>query len=414
MKKGIEVNKDLFKRVLNTKKTREFTVSEPTESTNKYQAEADFVASQKRISNTKGQESELAKDWDRFYSKGDRKTAQPNANSATPAKTRKLTPAQRSQLEAYNLSQKKALSSTSASIVSEASSNAPAASQAKLEGRRPSGVGSASLPGEEYSAGSAGQAQMGHHADAKAGAASLTGEDVSELAAGHAKMGHHVDGNAGFARLEGDEPTEVEVGNVAMGHHTGVNAEFVTLEGEAGSEMGAGNAAMGHHAEVDAGNAVMGHHAEVGAGNAVMGHHAEVGAGNAVMGHHAEVGAGNATMGHHTDVQAAPVGLYGETEHQAAVTQANMGHQKSKEASEDHLEGRDPTSTSQVNLAGVAALLTPQPSTPMKDVEDAVQDEENQESASPGRLAEKMSKIRSQSADITTDSEALQERNDKP
>ena len=388
MKKGIEVNKDLFKRVLNTKKTREFTVSEPTESTNKYQAEADFVASQKRISNTKGQESELAKDWDRFYAKGDRKTAQPNANSATPAKTRKLTPAQRSQLEAYNLSQKKALSSTSASIVSEASSNAPAASQAKLEGRRPSGVGSASLPGEEYSAGSAGQAQMGHHADAKAGAASLTGEDVSELAAGHAKMGHHVDGNAGFARLEGDEPTEVEVGNVAMGHHTGVNAEFVTLEGEAGSEMGAGNAAMGHHAEVDAGNAV--------------------------MGHHAEVGAGNATMGHHTDVQAAPVGLYGETEHQAAVTQANMGHQKSKEASEDHLEGRDPTSTSQVNLAGVAALSTPQPSTPMKDVEDAVQDEENQESASSGRLAEKMSKIRSQSADITTDSEALQERNDKP
>ena len=388
MKKGIEVNKDLFKRVLNTKKTREYTVSEPTESTNKYQAEADFVASQKRISNTKGQESELAKDWDRFYAKGDRKTAQPNANSATPAKTRKLTAAQRSQIEAYNLSQKKALSSTSASIVSEASSNAPAASQAKLEGRRPSGVGSASLPGEEYNAGSAGQAQMGHHADAKAGAASLTGEDVSELAAGHAKMGHHVDGNAGFARLEGDEPTEVEVGNVAMGHHTGVNAEFVTLEGETGAEMGAGNAAMGHHAEV--------------------------GAGNAVMGHHAEVGAGNAAMGHHTDVQAAPVGLYGETEHQAAVTQANMGHQKSKEASEDHLEGRDPTSTSQVNLAGVAALSTPQPSTPMKDVEDAVQDEENQESASSGRLAKKMSKIRSQSADITTDSEALQERNDKP
>ena len=375
MKKGIEVNKDLFKRVLNTKKTREYTVSEPTESTNKYQAEADFVASQKRISNTKGQESELAKDWDRFYAKGDRKTAQPNANSATPAKTRKLTAAQRSQIEAYNLSQKKALSSTSASIVSEASSNAPAASQAKLEGRRPSGVGSASLPGEEYNAGSAGQAQMGHHADAKAGAASLTGEDVSELAAGHAKMGHHVDGNAGFARLEGDEPTEVEVGNVAMGHHTGVNAEFVTLEGETGAEMGAGNAAMGHHAEV---------------------------------------GAGNAAMGHHTDVQAAPVGLYGETEHQAAVTQANMGHQKSKEASEDHLEGRDPTSTSQVNLAGVAALSTPQPSTPMKDVEDAVQDEENQEFASSGRLAKKMSKIRSQSADITTDSEALQERNDKP
>jgi hypothetical protein len=401
LKKGIEVNKDLFKRVLNTKKTREYTVSEPTESTNKYQAEADFVASQKRISNTKGQESELAKDWDRFYAKGDRKTAQPNANSATPAKTRKLTAAQRSQIEAYNLSQKKALSSTSASIVSEASSNAPAASQAKLEGRRPSGVGSASLPGEEYNAGSAGQAQMGHHADAKAGAASLTGEDVSELAAGHAKMGHHVDGNAGFARLEGDEPTEVEVGNVAMGHNTGVNAEFVTLEGETGAEMGAGNAAMGHHTEVDA-------------GNAVMGHHAEVDAGNAVMGHHAEVGAGNAAMGHHTDVQAAPVGLYGETEHQAAVTQANMGHQKSKEASEDHLEGRDPTSTSQVNLAGVAALSTPQPSTPMKDVEDAVQDEENQESASSGRLAKKMSKIRSQSADITTDSEALQERNDKP
>ncbi|MGY8863222.1 MAG: hypothetical protein ACKVJ2_11400, partial [Pseudomonadales bacterium] len=144
MKKGITINKDLFKRASSTKETREFTISERTKSANKYQAAADFVASQKRTSNTKGQESELSKDWDRFSDKGSSSVAKPatKSNIQDKPKQRKLTPAQRAQVEAHMRAQKKA-----------------------------SGAGSARLLGEEGPDTGAGNAAMGHQAGAKAGSA---------------------------------------------------------------------------------------------------------------------------------------------------------------------------------------------------------------------------------------------------
>ncbi|MBT4239577.1 MAG: hypothetical protein HOD70_09255, partial [Oceanospirillaceae bacterium] len=66
MKKDIEVDKSLFKRVSSAKKAGKIALPEKVAKVNKHQHNADFVASQKRMSNTKGKESELAADWQRF------------------------------------------------------------------------------------------------------------------------------------------------------------------------------------------------------------------------------------------------------------------------------------------------------------------------------------------------------------
>jgi len=91
--------------------------------------------------------------------------------------------------------------------------------------------------------------------------------------------------------------------------------------------------------------------------------------------------------------------LFEQAEPSRLVGQANIDDQKNIQASDVLLQGSHPTSIK----SGL-----------VKDVEDIVKGEENPESASSGRLAEKISKIRSQSVDITMDSEALKERNDKP
>ena len=412
MKKGIEINKDVFKRASSTKETRVFTISERTKSTNKYQAAADFVASQKRTSNTKGQESELAKDWDRFTDNGSSSSvAKPGTKSNTQdkPKQRKLTPAQRAQVEAHKLAQKKALRPLSTSITSETSSDSPAESNLKLEGIRPSGVGSARLSGEDASGTGVGNAEMGHQAGDKAGSASIEGGTTAELDAGNANMGHHADTTAG---------------NAEMGHQAGAKAGSASLDGEATAEVDAGNANMGHHADTTAGNAAMGHQADAKAGSASLKGEspAEVDAGNANMGHHADAKAGAASidgnkirvagqaeMGHHVGARVSSASLDGKDVDDAAG-EVNMGHQVSKQTGEALLEGRD----------NKAVLSTTLGNTEAPKAELAEGDEgsdtagKNEESVLSSRLAEKMSKIRSQSADITMDSEALQERSDKP
>ena len=453
MKKGIEINKDVFKRASSTKETRVFTISERTKSTNKYQAAADFVASQKRTSNTKGQESELAKDWDRFTDNGSSSSvAKPGTKSNTQdkPKQRKLTPAQRAQVEAHKLAQKKALRPLSTSITSETSSDSPAESNLKLEGIRPSGVGSARLSGEDASGTGVGNAEMGHQAGDKAGSAIIEGGTTAELDAGNANMGHHADttaGNAemghqagakaGSASLEGGATADLDAGNANMGHHadtTAGNAEMghqagakagsASLDGEATAEVDAGNANMGHHADTTAGNAAMGHQADAKAGSASLKGEspAEVDAGNANMGHHADAKAGAASidgnkirvagqaeMGHHVGARVSSASLDGKDVDDAAG-EVNMGHQVSKQTGETLLEGRD----------NKAVLSTTLGNTEAPKAELAQGDEgsdtagKNEESVLSSRLAEKMSKIRSQSADITMDSEALQERSDKP
>jgi hypothetical protein len=415
MKKGITFNKDVFKRASSTKEPREFIISERTKSANKYQAAADFVASQKRTSNTKGQESELSKDWDRFSYKGSGSSVAAPAtksNIQDKPKQRKLSPAQRAQVEAHMRAQKKALTPASTLMTSEASSDGPAESNLKLEGVKPSGAGSARLLGEEGSDTGAGNAAMGHQAGAKVGSASLGVGATAAVDAGNANMGHQAGAKVGSASLGVGATADVDAGNANMGHQAGAKAGSASLEGAVTADVDAGNANMGHHADTTAGNAAMGHHTDVKSGSASLegGATAEVDAGNAHMGHYADAkagaasldgkkirAAGHADMGHHVGGRVSSASLDGE-DVDGAAGQVNMGHQGSKQAGEKSLEGRNHKAVLSTTLGNT----------------EAPKAAKNEKSVLPSRLAEKMSKIRAQSADITIDSDALQERSDKP
>ncbi|MEZ7986022.1 MAG: hypothetical protein QMC71_03055, partial [Gammaproteobacteria bacterium] len=140
MKKDIEVDKSLFKRVSSTKKANKIALPERVAEVNKHQHNADFVASQKRTSNTKGKESELAADWQRFSDADAINVAKLNSqpsgkSSAHPtaslkSKVDQLSPAQRAQIEAHKLAQKNAASPSSTSLVSESTDQHSAVAKA--------------------------------------------------------------------------------------------------------------------------------------------------------------------------------------------------------------------------------------------------------------------------------------------
>ncbi|MDO7555714.1 MAG: hypothetical protein MUR16_06335, partial [Oceanospirillaceae bacterium] len=292
MKKDIEVDKSLFKRVSSAKKAGKIALPEKVAKVNKHQHNADFVASQKRMSNTKGKESELAADWQRFSDADAINVAKLNSqsrgkSSAHPtaslkSKVDQLSPAQRAQIEAHKLAQKNAASSSSTSLVSESRDQHSAVAKAKLdglrpssskdsesettnfEGRKPAGAGQADL-GEHAPQGS-GQADLGDHAPQGAGQADL-GEHVPQGAGqadlgdhvpqgpGQADMGEHIDGTAGLAKLKGEQLGGV--GQADMGHHVDGQAGFAALEGELPAQVT--QVDMGDHLPADAMQADMGH-----------------------------------------------------------------------------------------------------------------------------------------------------------
>ena len=186
MKKDIEVDKSLFKRVSRTKKGNKIVLPERVAEVNKHQHNADFVASQKRTSNTKGKESELAADWQRF-SDADainvaKLNSQPSGKSnAHPTATLKskvdqLSPAQRAQIEAHKLAQKNATSPSSTSLVSESTDQHSAVAKAKLDGLRPSSSADSEPETTNFEGSKpagAGQADLGEHAPQGAGQADL-------------------------------------------------------------------------------------------------------------------------------------------------------------------------------------------------------------------------------------------------
>ena len=350
MKKDIEVDKSLFKRVSSTKKANKIALPERVAEVNKHQHNADFVASQKRTSNTKGKESELAADWQRF-SDADainvaKLNSQPSGKSnAHPTATLKskvdqLSPAQRAQIEAHKLAQKNAASPSSTSLVSESTDQHSAMAKAKLDGLRPSSSAD-SEPETTNFEGSrpdgAGQADLGDHVPQGAGQADL-GEHAPQ-GPGQADMGEHIDGTAGLAKLKGEQLAGV--GQADMGHHVDGQAGFAALEGELPAQV----------TQVD--------------------------------------------MGDHLPADA---------------MQADMGHQNARNAGTAKLTGKNAAATdgSQVSLDTMETLET----APVADVDDSKANENNEESELSGRLAEKMSKIRSKTDDITTENEDLTERKD--
>ena len=363
VKKDIEVDKSLFKRVSSTKKANKIALPERVAEVNKHQHNADFVASQKRTSNTKGKESELAADWQRF-SDADainmaKLNSQPSGKSnahptaSLKSKVDQLSPAQRAQIEAHKLAQKNAASPSSTSLVSESTDQHSAVDKAKLDGLRPSssadtepettnfegskpaGAGQADL-GEHVPQG-AGQADLGDHVPQGAGQADL-GDHVPQ-GPGQADMGEHIDGTAGLANLKGEQLAGV--GQADMGHHVDGQAGFAALEGELPAQV----------TQVD--------------------------------------------MGDHLPADA---------------MHADMGDQSARNAGTAKLTGKNAAQTpaSQVSLDTVEILET----APVADIDDSEANENNEESQLSGRLAEKMSKIRSKTVDITTENENLNERKD--
>ena len=350
VKKDIEVDKSLFKRVSSTKRANKIALPERVAEVNKHQHNADFVASQKRTSNTKGKESELAADWQRF-SDADaidvaKLNSQPSGKSnahptaSLKSKVDQLSPAQRAQIEAHKLAQKNAASPSSTSLFSESTDQHSQVAKAKLDGLRPSSSTDSepettNFEGRKPSG--AGQADLGDHVPQGAGQADL-GDHVPQ-GAGQADMGKHIDGTAGLAKLKGEQLAGV--GEADMGHHVDGQAGFVALEGELPSQV----------TQVD--------------------------------------------MGDHLPADA---------------MQADMGHQNARNAGTAKLTGKNAAQTdaSPVSLDTVETLET----APVAYVTDSEANENNEESELSGRLAEKMSKIRSKTDDITTENENLTEHKD--
>ena len=376
MKKDIEVDKSLFKRVSSTKKANKIALPERVAEVNKHQHNADFVASQKRTSNTKGKESELAADWQRF-SDADainvaKLNSQPSGKSnAHPTATLKskvdqLSPAQRAQIEAHKLAQKNAASPSSTSLVSESTDQHSAMAKAKLDGLRPSSS-----------------------ADSEPETTNFEGSKPA--GAGQADLGEHAPQGAGQADLGEHMPQE------------------------------SGQADLGDHVPQGAGQADLGDHAPQGPGQADMGEHIDGTAGLAKLKGEQLAGVGQADMGHHVDGQAGFAALEGELPAQvtqvdmgdhlpADAMQADMGHQNARNAGTAKLTGKNAAQThaSPVSLDTVDTLET----APVADVKDSKANENNEESKISGRLTEKMSKIRSKTDDITIENENLTEHKD--
>ena len=376
MKKDIEVDKSLFKRVSSTKKANKIALPERVAEVNKHQHNADFVASQKRTSNTKGKESELAADWQRF-SDADainvaKLNSQPSGKSnahptaSLKSKVDQLSPAQRAQIEAHKLAQKNAASPSSTSLVSESTDQHSAVDKAKLDGLRPSSSANSEPETTNF-------------------------EGSKPAGAGQADLGEHVSQGAGQADLGESAP------------------------------QGVGQADLGDHLPQGAGQADLGDHVPQGPGQADMGEHIDGTAGLAKLKGEQLAGVGQADMGHHVDGQAGFAALEGELPAQvkqvdmedhlpADAMQDDMGHQNARNAGTAKLTGKNAAHThaSPVSLDTVETLETAL----LADITDSEANENNEESELSGRLAEKMSKIRSKTDDITTENENLTEHKD--
>ena len=389
MKKDIEVDKSLFKRVSSTKKANKIALPERVAEVNKHQHNADFVASQKRTSNTKGKESELAADWQRFSDADAINVAKLNSqpsgkSSAHPtasltSKVDQLSPAQRAQIEAHKLAQKNAASPSSTSLVSESTDQHSAMAKAKLDGLRPSSSADSEPETTNFEGSKpagAGQADLGEHAPQGAGQADL-GEHMPQES-GQADLGDHVPQGAGQADLGDHVP------------------------------QGAGQADLGDHVPQGPGQADMGEHIDGTAGLAKLKGEQLAGVGQADMGHHVDGQAGFAALEDELPVQVTQVDMGDHLP--ADAMQADMGHQNARNAGTAKLTGKNAAATdgSQVSLDTMETLET----APVADVDDSKANENNEESELSGRLAEKMSKIRSKTDDITNENENLTEHKD--
>ena len=441
MKKKNQVNEDVFKRVSSPKEAREFTISERVTKANPHQHNTDFVASQQRVYSTKGKESELAKASEVAPEEVGRSAANPSASSSNLSKTkiRKIEAAKRARLEALKRVQKPTLT---ASVIPPTTDTDSALPQTLMDNQQTTGADAVALSGEKQQGDQTSQADMGHQGIKPASDASLAGRGENPLATpmdstqsadgvplvdlvdspnndfGETLLPDRLAGRApsgeGSVGLPG-EPLPNGVANPTasqadMGHHPSANAGAASLDGNL-VDQAAGQADLGLHVKANAGSANLEPNAlDAKVGKANMGLHVGANAGAASLdGNLVDQVAGQADMGLHVGVNAGKASLEGNTSDPMAV-QGDMGHQESQKSSQVSLTGRHqeapvpsgsmpPTSASEASEA---------------DVGGASSGAGNDAVAPPSRLAEKMSKIRSKTDDITTESEVLQDSNHKP
>ena len=453
MKKKNQVNEDVFKRVSSPKEAREFTISERVTKANPHQHNTDFVASQQRVYSTKGKESELAKANEVAPEEVGRSAANPSASSSNLSKTkiRKIEAAKRARLEALKRVQKSTLT---ASVIPPTTDTDPALPQAHMHNQQTMGADAVALSGEKQRGDQTGHADMGHQRVKPASNASLTGRGenhsatpldstqsadgvplvdlvdspnndfgetllpdrlagrapsgegsvglpgeplpngVANPTASQADMGHHPSANASAASLDSNL-VDQSASQVDLGLHVGANAGAASLDGKL-VDQAVGQADLGLHVGANAGVASLdGNDFAPKVGEADMGLHVGANAGAASLeGNDFAPTVGEADMGLNVGANAGKASLEGNTSDPMAV-QGYMGHQESQKSSQVSLTGRH-------QEAPVPSVSMPSSGAG----NDAV--------APPSRLAEKMSKIRSKTDDITTESEVLQDSNHKP
>jgi hypothetical protein len=441
VKKKNQVNEDVFKRVSSPKEAREFTISERVTKANPHQHNTDFVASQQRVYSTKGKESELAKATEVAPEEVGRSAANPSASSSNLSKTkiRKIEAAKRARLEALKRVQKPTLT---ASVIPPTTDTDLALPQTLMDNQQTTGADAVALFGEKQKGDQTSQADMGHQGIKPASDASLAGRGENPLATpmdstqsadgvplvdlvdspnnefGETLLPDRLAGRApsgeGLVGLLGEQPPNGVANPTAsqadMGHHPSANAGAASLDGNLVDQV-AGQADLGLHVGANAGAASLdGNLEDQVAGQADMGLHVGANAGKASLeGNTFAPKVGEADMGLNVGANTTMASLEGNTSDPMAV-QGDMGHQESQKSSQVSLTGRH----QEASVPSVSMPSTSASEASEADVEGASSGAGNDAVAPPSRLAEKMSKIRSKTDDITTESEVLQDSNHKP
>jgi hypothetical protein len=346
------------------------------------------------------------------------------------------------------------------------------AGMAGLEGREESGPGQAWLEGSEAEA-QAGYAQLqgDDSADAKAGYASLEGQDDSSPDATAMANDEYQNLQAGNAQLQADESVNAQAGYASLEGKQAVGAGHASLQGEEAVEAQAGEASLQGAAERQASqDQLQGMSQEEWdrlhqAGQASLEGGKAVEAGNAALQGDAQTQAGNSSLQgdgpktrqqilmeakekmrrHKADASLQGrndveqnVALQGQDGQAAKMGQASLEGRADKgpdqaqlqaEASVERLQGQAilegkldtqdqvklkgklAKTISKVQLAGKNPVMPATKKPPAEPVTEVNAAPEKPTSRLASRLAQKMSKIREQSADITKESEDLQHRN---
>jgi hypothetical protein len=318
MKKDVEVKKNSAKHVSIQKTQPQSTELERVKKVNKHQHNADFIASQQRVYNTKGYPSDLSKGDVPLSEDSSRSAAElgSSSNISTKVKPSELNSVETTKLEALKLAHINAQRPTLVPAIDPASETFDHDStvyQTALDGRQPVVAESVGLSQDKKVDELAHQTLMSGDVKAGVGAANLDHKTL-DVAVGKVNMGDHVSADAGSASLDG-KALEDRANQTAVGNHEDAESELESLKSDQHSSVG--RAEMGHHGSAVVGSARL--------GNVLDKAVTEDGIGPQVSAHE-----GSASLG-------------GETLDDT-VGQADLGRQWSKKSGEALLKGHDKNS----------------------------------------------------------------------